>query len=238
MSLRYIGTITFRQNKPPSWEKNYAGETDTCRLQFQGAQYLEKAFLNALTKYQSLVYLDEVGVSTTDTGMFLVKWSSDDNPIFPTVTLMYEGCRNGTAPDPIPTDDKTIQSAATSFIITDPTSPNYNKAVSMSIQYVAARTSYEWVAFSDPAGVATYYAVRHPLTYTGPYGDAKIKLTRFSGMVDDAGNPSSTISIGDATAVWNTFTFSALVVMTAKEVIPGHLWKCSSTADHLIVGNN
>lgn len=237
MSLHYIGTTAWRQNKPPAWSKTYAGETDTCNLQFQGAQYLEKSFLDALTKYQSLVYINEISVTVTDTGMFLLKWSSDDNPIFPTVTLSYEGSRGGVAPDPIPTDDKTAQSASTTFVITDSTSPNYQKAITMSIQYYAARTSYEWSAFSNPAGVATYDDVRNPITYSGPYGDENIYLTRFSGMVDDNGDPSHTISIGDATAVWNTFTGTSVVSgFNVREAVPGHLWKCNSTAEFLLVG--
>jgi hypothetical protein len=237
--IHYIGTVTWRQNKPPSWGKNYAGETDTCKLQWQGAQYLEKAFLDSLTEYQSLSYIDENGTTVTDTGMKLVSFSSDDASIFPAVSLAFEGCRGGTTPDPVPTDDVTTQSASTTFTITDGSSPNFGKGITMAIQYYAARTSYEWAQLTNPAGVATYGTVRYPITYSGPYGDPNIWRVQFSGMVDAEGNPSNTISTGDATAVWNTFTFAQVVSgFQSREVIPGHVWKCNSTADALIIGNN
>ena len=237
--IHYIGTVTWRQNKPPAWSKSYAGEMDTCTLQWQGAQYLEKAFLDSLTKYQALVYVDENGTTTTDTGMRLIKWTSDDNPIFPIVTLSFSGVRGGTTPDALPTDDLTAQSASTTRVISvDTSSPNFGKAITMSIQYYAARTSYEWVQLTNPAGVATYNTVRNPLTYTGPYGSPYIYFARFTGMVDDAGEPSNTISTGDATEVWNTFTGTTEVSsFQSKEVVPGHVWQCSSVADYLLIGS-
>ncbi len=237
LTIHYIGTVSWRQNKPPSWSKTYAGESDTCTLQWQGAQYLEKSFLDSLTEYQSLAYVDENGTTVTDTGMKLVKFSSDDAAIFPTVSLSFEGCRGGGTPDPIPTDDRTTQSASTTRIITDSGSPNYQKAVTMNIQYYAARTSYEWVQLTNPAGTATYATVRYPITYTGPYGDANIFRASFSGMVDVDGNPSNTISTGDATEVWNTFAGTTVVSgFNSREVVPGHVWKCNSTADYILFG--
>lgn len=243
--LHYIGTAaaavgtSWRQNKAPEWDKNYVGETDTCRVTYQGPHYLEKAFLDALTEYQDLVYKDENGATNTDAGMFLTKASSDNAPIFPTVTLHFEGCRNGTTPDPLATDDKVVQSASTTFTITDDTSPNYGKGITMSIQYYAARTSYEWAQLTDPAGVATHNTLRNPITYTGPFGDIDIFQTRFSGMVDEDGNSSRTISTADATAVWNSFVYTSVVAgPQTREVVPGELWKCSATVEGLLVGTS
>ncbi len=56
-------------------------------------------------------------------------------------------------------------------------------------------------------------------------------------MFDAAGDPSNTISTGDATAVWNSFSFGTIVSgFKSEEVIPGKLWKCNSTADSIITG--
>ena len=236
--LHYIGTVTWRQNKPPAWSKTYAGELDTCSITWQGAQYLEKAFLDSLTKYQTMTYVDEAGVSVTDTGMFLVKFSSDDNPIFPTVTLSFEGCRGGVVPDPVKTDDITTQSASTTKEIIDPTSPNYQKSITMAIQYYASRTTYDWVQLTDPAGNSPYTTVRNPISYTGPFGDSHIFYTHFSGMFDAAGDPTNTISIADATAVWNSFRGIPVISgLNVKEVVPGKVWQGNATAEFLLIGS-
>ena len=137
----------------------------------------------------------------------------------------------------LPTDDIVSQSASTTFTITDTTSVNYGKAITMSIQYYAARTSYEWVQLSDPAGVPAHYVVRNPITYTGPYGNPNIFHVRFTGQVDADGNPATQIPLGDATAVWNTFAgTSEISSFQSKEIVPGHVWQCSSVCDFLLIG--
>jgi len=238
LNIHYIGNSAWRQNKPPAWSKSFAGEMDTCTLQWQGAQYLEKAFLDSLTAYQALVYLNEAGVTVTDTAMRLIKASSDDNPIWPTVTLSFDGFRNGAVSDAVATDGRTSQSASTTHTITDDSSVNYGKAITMSIQYYANRTAYEWTQLSNPSGTPTYGTVRNPLSYSGPYGDPNIFYRKFSGQVDDDGQPASQIPIGDATAVWNTFSGTTQISdFTSKELVPGYVWQCSATAEFLLVGS-
>lgn len=237
MSLEYIGSYTFVQIGPPEWSKHFAGQVDTASLVFQGAQYLEKAFLNALTKFMSMTYIDEKGVSTTDTGMRFADFTSDGKAILPSVTLQFTGCRGGTIPDAVPEDDLTIQSASSTFVITGATSPNVGKAITMNVQYRAARTNYEWAQLSDPDGTPTHATVRIPLSYSGPYGDPNFITVKFSGMVDASGDPSNTISTADATEVWNSFAgTSTTPSFSAKEVVPGHVWACSSSNDFLLVG--
>jgi hypothetical protein len=233
MALTYIGNVSFRQVKPPAWGKTFAGDADTCTLSFAGAQYLAKAFEDALTKYQALTYQDERGDTYSEVAMFLEKWTSDDTVIPTTVTLTFSGCKGGTIPDAVPTDDKTIQSASTSATITDPTSLNVGKSISLSIQYYAARTTYEYTQLSDPGGNTTHGTVRHPLTYT--LGGPNIISTKFTGMVDADGNPTNTISTADATFVWNTFTGNTVLTgLNSKEVVPGKLWKVTSTVEYLL----
>ena len=235
MSLQYVEDSTFVQVKPPSWGKNFCGEVDTCSLVFQGAQYREKAFLNGLTKYQALVYVDEQGTSTTDNGMRLIKWASDESPILPSVTLYYEGLRNSGAQDPEAEDDITVQTASTTFTITDATSVNYKKAITMTITYRAARTTYTWTALSNPGATPTYTTVRKPIVLT-LYG-ANILITRCTGMVDASGDPTNTIPIGDATAVWNSFIGQTQTTsFPVKEVVPGYVWSCQSVNEFLMQG--
>ena len=244
--LHYIGTaasstllVAWRQNKSPEWSKHYAGEPDTCNVVWQGPQYQEKAFLDSLTKYQSLTYVDENGTTVTDTGMFLDDFSSDGAAIFPTVTLSYKGVRNGTVPDAIPTDGITSQSASTSAVITDVTSPNYGKTLTLAISYYAARTSWKWVQLSDPAGTppSPKNTVRNHLSYTQPPSDPKIWYYRYSGMVGADGLPTHTIPTGDATFVWNTFAGATSVSgFQSEEIVPGKLWQCNSTVEFLLLG--
>lgn len=235
LTIHYIGTVSFRQNKSPQWSKTYSGEMDTCSLVFQGAQYLMKAFLDALTKYQTMTYVDEAGVSVNDTGMFLAKWTTDDAAIFPSVNLQFEGFRGGTLPDPIPTDDITIQSASTTKLITDATSPNYNKTITLAVEYRCARTSYTWAQKTDPGATCPYTTVRQHITPT--LGSDNITWFHFSGMFDAAGDPSNTISTGDATAAFNTFSLITLTTsFESRETVPGKVWSCQSVNEYRLKG--
>lgn len=239
LTIHYIGNVAWRQNHPPEWNKNLVGDTDTCSIKWQGPQYTEKAFLDSLTDYQSLVYTNENGTTVTDSGMKLTRYSSDDAAIFPTVTLFFEGCRGGGVPDALITNDKTTQSASTTFTITDGSSVNADRPISLSIQYYAARTTYEWVQLSDPAGVppGSYDNVANSITYSQPPGDDNIFFYRYTGMIDEEGNASKTIPTGDATAVWNSFVGTEVVTsMQAREIVPGHVWRCSATVEFLLIG--
>jgi len=234
VSLTYIEDSTVRQVRVPQWSKHYAGEVDTCSVTYQGAQYRMKSFLDSLTKYQTLQYVDEYGNAYSDNGMFLIDWTTDDNPILPTATLNFRGLRNGAAQDYLPTDDITTQSASTHKEITDSTSVNYQKTISLSVTYLAARTSYKWVALSNPGSSPTYSTVRKQIT-TGISTNGVIK--EYSGMVDADGDPTDTIPAADAIAVWNTFTARTQVSsFNVTEDVPGHVYVCESVADWLLQG--
>jgi hypothetical protein len=59
----------------------------------------------------------------------------------------------------------------------------------------------------------------------------------FSGMVDDAGEPTDTIPTGDATAVFNTFSaVSQTTSFPVSEVVPGKLWTCQSVNEYILKG--
>lgn len=237
LTLHYIGNVAWRQNKPPQWSKTFSGDADTCSLTFQGAQYLEKAFLDAVTlaKFGSMVYINEAGVSVTDTGMFFTGFSSDDAAIFPTVTLQFTGFRNGELPSAVPEDDVTIQSAQTTKHITDSTSPNYNKTITLAIEYRCARTTWSWSQAGDPGATSPYTSVRQPISPT--LGSVNITYTHFSGMVDSSGEPSNTISTGDATAVFNTFSLTTRSTsFSSKETVPGCVWTCQAVNERVLKG--
>ena len=94
-ALHYVEDSTFIQVKPPQWSRNFTGEFDTCTVTYQGAQYRAKAFMDSLAAYATMTCTDEAGANLNDSSMFLTSWTSDDNPVLPSVTLTYMGMRGG-----------------------------------------------------------------------------------------------------------------------------------------------
>jgi hypothetical protein len=234
-ALHYVEDSTYIQVKPPQWSRNFTGELDTCTVTYQGAQYRAKAFMDSLGAYATLSCTDEAGANLSDSSMFLTSWTSDENPVLPTVTLTYMGMRGGVGRGVLAEDDVSLQTAQTTKQITDATSVNYQKTITCSVTYVGSRTTYKWAALANPGATPTYSAVRNiPVLNMGSAG---IRQMTFSGMVDDAGEPSGTISTGDATAVFNTFSaVSQTTSFTVSEVVPGKLWQCQSVNEYILKG--
>jgi hypothetical protein len=234
-ALHYIEDSTFIQVKPPQWNRNFTAELDTCTVTYQGAQYRAKAFMDSLGAYGTLSCTDEAGANLNDASMFLDTWTSDDNPVLPTVTLNYKGLRGGAARGVLAEDDTSLQTAQTTKQITDATSVNYQKTITCSVTYVSSRTTYKWAALANPGSTPTYSAVRNIPVLN--MGSAAIRQMTFSGMVDDAGEPTDTIPTGDATAVFNTFSaVSQTTSFTVSEVVPGKLWQCQSVNEYILKG--
>ncbi len=234
-ALHYIEDSTFIQVKPPQWSRNFTGEFDTCTVTYQGAQYRMAAFLNTISGYGYLVCTDEAGANLSDASMFLTSWSSDDNPVLPTVTLTFLGMRGGAGRNVLAEDDVSLQTAQTTKAITDATSVNYQKTITCSVTYIGSRTTYKWGAGANPGATPTYSAVRNiPVLNMGSAG---IRQMTFSGMVDDAGEPTDTIPLGDSIAVFNTFSpVSQTTTFTVSEVVPGKLWQCQSVNEYILKG--
>ena len=234
-ALHYIEDSTFIQVKPPQWSRNFTGEFDTCTVTYQGAQYRAKAFMDSLGAYGTLSCTDEAGANLNDASMFLDTWTSDDNPVLPTVTLSYKGLRGGAARGVLAEDDTSLQTAQTTKQITDATSVNYQKTITCSVTYIGSRTTYKWAALANPGSTPTYSAVRNIPVLN--MGSAAIRQMTFSGMVDDAGEPSGTIPTGDAIAAFNTFSaVSQTTSFTVSEVVPGKLWQCQSVNEYILKG--
>jgi hypothetical protein len=234
-ALHYIEDSTFIQVKPAQWSRNFTGELDTCTVTYQGAQYRAKAFMDSLGAYGTLSCTDEAGANLSDASMFLTSWTSDDNPVLPTVTLNFLGMRGGAGRNVLAEDDTSLQTAQTTKQITDATSVNYQKTITCSVTYIGSRTTYKWGAGANPGSTPTYSAVRNIPVLN--MGSAAIRQMTFSGMVDDAGEPSGTIPTGDAIAAFNTFSaVSQTTSFTVSEVVPGKLWQCQSVNEYILKG--
>jgi hypothetical protein len=234
-ALHYIEDSTFIQVKPAQWSRNFTGEFDTCTVTYQGAQYREKAFMDSIGAYATLACTDEAGANLNDASMFLNTWTSDDNPVLPTVTLNYIGMRGGVGRGVLAEDDVSLQTAQTTKQITDETSVNYQKTLTCSVTYIGSRTTYKWGAGANSGATPTYSAVRNiPVLNMGSAG---IRQMTFSGMVDDAGEPTDTLPLGDSIAVFNTFSpVSQTTTFTVSEVVPGKLWQCQSVNEYILKG--
>jgi len=240
MAITYIGTSTYHQIEPPVWSKDFYG-LDECSVAYYGAADLEKAFITAQTAYQALTYDNQAGSTTTDTGMRLMKISSDGNKLLPTVTLQYKGCRSGTAPHYEATDDLTTQTATTSAVIpsgTSPASPNNDGAVITCVyEYYAARTTYKWITLSTPGSSPTYSTVRNSLD---PLDSSRLKSMIYSGnKVDPDTNLPIPLALAEMIYVFNTFTRNVFVSSyEVHDAVPGYVWECSSTVDYLVKGTS
>ena len=234
-ALHYVEDSTFIQVKPPQWSRNFIGEFDTCTVTYQGAQYRAKAFMDSLAAYATMTCTDEAGANLNDSSMFLTSWTSDENPVLPSVTLTYMGMRGGVGRGVLAEDDVSLQTAQTTKEITDATSVNYQKTITCSVTYISSRTTYKWAALANPGATPTYSAVRNIPVLN--MGSAAIRQMTFSGMVDDAGQPTDTIPLADSIAVFNTFsTTSQTTTFTVSEVVPGKLWTCQSVNEYVMKG--
>ena len=234
-ALHYVEDSTFIQVKPPQWSRNFTGEFDTCTVAYQGAQYRAKAFMDSLAAYATMTCTDEAGANLSDANMFLTSWTSDENPVLPSVTLTYMGMRGGVARGVLADDDTSLQTAQTTKQITDATSVNYQKTITCSVTYISSRTTYKWAALANPGATPTYSAVRNIPVLN--MGSAAIRQMTFSGMVDAAGEPTDTIPLADSIAVFNTFsTTSQTTTFTVTEATPGKLWQCQSVNEYILKG--
>ena len=234
-ALHYVEDSTFIQVKPPQWSRNFTGEFDTCTVTYQGAQYRAKAFMDSLAAYATMTCTDEAGANLNDSSMFLTSWTSDENPVLPSVTLTYMGMRGGVGSGVLAEDDASLQTAQTTKQITDATSVNYQKTITCSVTYTSSRTTYKWAALANPGATPTYSAVRNIPVLN--MGSAAIRQMTFSGMVDAAGEPTDTIPLADSIAVFNTFsTASQTTTFTVTEAAPGKLWQCQSVNEYILKG--
>jgi len=248
-ALHYVEDSTFIQVKPAQWSRNFTGEFDTCTVTYQGAQYRAKAFMDLLGAYGTLSCTDEAGANLNDSFMFLTSWTSDDNPVLPTVTLTYMGMRGGAGRGVLAEDDVSLQTVSTNKTITDSSSVNYQITISLSVIYIGSRTTYKWAALANPGATPTYSAVRNIPVLN--MGSTAIRQMSYTGQVEtdtsgrssttngngEAVVPSSSLPSADATVVFNTLSgVSQTTSFTVSEVVPGKLWTCQSVNEYILKG--
>lgn len=209
----YIGNCAFETIAPGQLRKDPLG-VDRYTEKWRGAVDLLPAFLETIT---------EGSPHPTWAKMFLGAPETDDDPIFPTVTLEWIGFTSGTPRGPFYKFSRSVQTVQSSATL-----PNIGQA-SIEVQFFAPTGNWEWWAFAregdNPApdpNTPAYTGV----TFTGSPLDHIV-----SWVIRDAqGKVRPTVSTADLTSALNTLGDTQLVQeYTAEIVIPGRLWHCTST---------
>lgn len=141
---RYWGSTSFEDICVPTQGKSEYG-IDTVTRKMKGAAYLVTQFLASLQQGQAFNFRS---VSATDitqvfggggTGIvYLQTWQSDDDPVYPTVSLNYKGLLAGSPPKPQGTSELTLQSCTVSCA--SPTN------ASRDITYYSPQTSWKYIS--------------------------------------------------------------------------------------------
>ena len=164
MAITYIGATAFVQQNQPQYSKNEFG-IDTMVLRFRGPA-------TGLT-----TYLKTLKQGAQYSGFYLQTWTTDEAPVFVTVTLSYKGLISG-VPEPMQVDDAAMQS------ITRSCSTPSN--ASRDVQFFATTTKYRYIKNSRPTG-PTYFVTssgRDPVIFSDVIKDAT--GTRYYGTAPAA----------------------------------------------------
>lgn len=219
--ITYTGNVAFEEAGDPVWTVDHYG-LDSCRWPWQGAEFLEKAFVDGLIRFQNIANHPRV---------YLMGWGNDQNPIFPTVELTYSGLRNGRLPPAKAVDSKSVQTVQA--VITAATGKYSGKQITMELTYRASRTQYNWIEDSLPNKNAPLYGtVRNPVDPLNLSNGAILQRR----VTDDKGAVGS-LDIGTFTQLMNALLkVTEVSDYTSEEIVPGALWACSSTADYVLKG--
>jgi len=157
----YIGQTNFDDVCQPIYSKSEYG-IDVITRKMRGAAPNLLSFLNSLQQGQPMTQLGTIdlgnvfggfGRSSGLSSFALQTWTSDDDPVYPTVTLSYKGLLNGVLPKPIASNSESLQSTTiTCAITTTDTVESGGKTLTLSgnatrsIQYIANQTEWKYVS--------------------------------------------------------------------------------------------
>lgn len=201
MSLINIGNHDFEQVGSVRWQPN-GWDLDRLIVPMQGSAENLAAFIAGLTMWDA---------SDIDSNMFLSDWVSDGHPQFPTVDLIYLGCKDGAA-KPVKYDKEVaLQTVSYSQSIDDVGSyqidVQYNAPVITGTQIVSVEDDYPSV--SDPL-------------------DSREIVYWTAGALSTVNPGSVTQEILDDLI---DYIFSDLVIERprSEELVPGQYWRVSLT---------
>lgn len=236
--MTFIGTnVSFQLLRDPVWTGG-GYELDTAHVPYQGILPLRDAYVNGLTRFGNLPGFTKV---------WLMRYSSDDEPHFPTVTLEYQGCKSGAVPPPKGEDGKTIQNISTTVIATGgqykPVTAHPNTTVTLEIQFYAAQTVWNWYSLTNPGTNPLYATVRRPIDPLTLIVRQRFSVTSAVLITGDTTDPNekeysgpvATLDTGTYTQLRNSLqAIDEVTEYKVEELVPSQLWKCSSTVNRTL----
>lgn len=214
--MDFIGNVNFQAQRDPIWSGG-GYELDTCSVPYQGAITYRDAFVNGLSRFATLSGFSKV---------WLMRWPSDDEPHFPTVTLEYTGCKGGSVP-PTKADDGQVVQTLTTTVTSTTYSSGEDIDIEMEIGYYAQQTRYSYYVLGTPPSSPVNNTARRVID---PASSIYYRRYRVVSVPTDSETTVGTIAsvdTGTYTQLNNTLIPAHVVqeYMT-DEIVPSALWHC------------
>jgi len=220
--MQYIGDVTFAAQRDPIFSAG-GFDLDTARVPYQGAATLKEAFTSGQVRFSSLSGYPK---------MYLMRWTDDEDPVFPTVTLEYMGFKSGSAPPEKAEDGQILQTV--SVTVTSLTyEPGEEIEIAMDVVYFAQQTNYTWYRLTAPPSGSQFAVARRLID---PASSVLSRTYKIVNAPSSSGITQGRVSSVDAATYTqlNNELNPAHVVTEYKsdELVPGALWRCSATVNY------
>lgn len=215
----YIGRTAFAENSQPQLTEAQWGLDNLTRT-YIGAAPLLSAFLASLNKGGSYTYNGDL--------YYLIDWSPNGDPLWPTVSLNYLGLSNGNPP-PVGDDDWAPQSITITATVPsdDPNAdPGTTMTVERTIDYIAFQTTWKYITLTRPATVqiGTTSQIFYPIIL-------RSRITTSTGNTYAGQNAPA-----DLVAATTPGLGATLISLTVEEIYATPFFQCTETIALLLVG--
>ena len=203
----------------PLWSSG-GFSTDRATVLWGGPAPLKEAFLLSLEKLQ---WTPLPGFRQNTDGwapypyMWLEDWNESRRDMnFHEVELKYIGLKTRTLPDPKYTDGSSLKTAT----FTGVASPFFDGLVTGTVQYRASRTNWSWFVTSLPASLPKYATVNNPVS---PFDTLIIPGLTATQLANARNILSKALR-----------RLNYISDYERELLVPGRLWRCSSTIDYVV----
>jgi len=240
----YVGQTNFDDVCQPVYSKSEYG-IDIITRKMRGAASRLLAFVSSLQQGQPMVSIGHIDISTGQNfpgfgntnglaSFALQTWTTDDDPVYPTVTLNFKGLLSGVLPKPLACNSQTLQTSSLSCnintsatVIIGGQSFTLSGHATRTIQYYANQTDWKYVTNQRiSAGTQTELSGIDP-------------IIRQSSIRDD--NLGIVFSQENAPAAYVTALFPAIVIQQMAfncDPVPGTpYFEISETQARLFASN-
>lgn len=220
--MQTIGTMAFQEARDPIFSAG-GYDLDTARHPWQGGVANLAAFTSGLSSFSALPGFAK---------MYLMRWNSDEEPVHPTVTLEYQGCKNGSVP-PVKAEDGLSLQSLTVAVESTTYSPGDTVTVSMDIEYYAQQTNYSWFSLTTPGDAPLYGVARRVLDLATTVFTRQYKITQASDTTSVPTGKITSVDTATYTQLNNALVQGhKLQEYKVVDLVPGSLWQCNSTVNY------